>query len=126
MHRLVRLFAVFLFVAFGAGSASAQDATPSSESLLAGQEFPELTVTANDDGLVDAPTSIDAGRYLITLNNTGSNAAELALVGVSDDSTYDATAELYTMAEIGESLRMRSMTWRLPAGCPPHRGSRAR
>lgn len=122
MHRLVRLFAVFLFVAFGAGSASAQDATPSSESLLAGQEFPELTVTANDDGLVDAPTSIDAGRYLITLNNTGSNAAELALVGVSDDSTYDATAELYTMAEIGESLPDAVYDLALAGGVPASPG----
>ncbi len=105
MHRLVRSFAVLVFVAFGAGTASAQDATPSSsESLLAGQGFPELTVTANDDGLVDAPTSIDAGRYLITFENTGGNPAALDFVGVADGTTYDAVAELYATANSGDSI----------------------
>lgn len=89
MQRIIRLVAVFLFIAFGAGSATAQDATPSSESLLAGQGLPELTLTATDDGLIDVPGSIEAGRYLVTFVNDASTDGNVAIIQVPDDMTYD-------------------------------------
>lgn len=104
MQRFTRVFAVFLFVAFGVGSASAQDATPSSESLLAGQGFPELTLTASDDGLIDAPAQVESGRYLITLANTTQGEGELDLVQLTADSTYDETAALYVEASTGDEM----------------------
>ena len=105
MQRFIRLFAVFLFVALGTGPVSAQDATPSpTASLLAGQGFPELSLTVDDNGLVDPPSGVDAGRYLVTLDNTGSQKAAIDFVGVTDSSTYDQTAELYTTAQTDDAF----------------------
>ena len=47
--------------------ASAQDATPATESPFASLGLPELNITVNADGYDGVPESIEAGRYLVTV-----------------------------------------------------------
>ncbi|MBW3633462.1 MAG: hypothetical protein KY456_10600, partial [Chloroflexi bacterium] len=61
-------------VLMGSSGALAQDATPiAGESLFADLGLPELVITATDEGLQLDQSEIEAGRYLVTLNNESSN-----------------------------------------------------
>lgn len=58
----------------------AQDATPaaeSGESLFAGLGLPELTITATEEGFELDQSEIEAGRYLVTLENERSTPEPL-------------------------------------------------
>lgn len=105
MREFIKVITVLLLVASGPSVAVAHDATPAADgSLLAGQGFPELSLTADDNGLTNAPSSVDAGRYLVALDATGTSSASLNLIRVSDDSTYDATAELFVTTYTADEL----------------------
>lgn len=97
MIRWIRLLAVLVIALTSALSASAQSATPVTGGPLLGKAgFPELALSGTDKGLTKAPTSITAGRYLVTLNNTAQDAAELDFVTASDTQSYDSLAKIYT------------------------------
>ena len=69
MKRSFPLLAVCLLLTFAA-PAAAQEATPeASTSILADLGYPELRITAGNDG-VDMPTQVKAGRTLIIYENT--------------------------------------------------------
>jgi hypothetical protein len=81
---MLRRLAVLVVVAtllIGATSiASAQDASPEAGppprdiSLLRALGLPEINLVATDDAITGAPDSVEAGRYLVTLDNQSSNS----------------------------------------------------
>lgn len=75
---------VAVAVALGTGPAvvAAQVSTPTS--IPPALTYPELSVTATDKGFT-LPAEITAGRYLVTLANTGSHLIEAAIVRLPAD-----------------------------------------
>lgn len=71
--RLVAIAATAAIALMGSGGALAQDTTPTGESLFAGLELPEITITATDEGLQLDQSEVEAGRYLVTLVNESSS-----------------------------------------------------
>ena len=97
MIRWIRLLAVLVMALTSALSVSAQSATPVTGGPLLGKAgFPELALSGTDKGLTKAPTSITAGRYLVTLNNTAKDMAEVDFVRAGDTQSYDDLAKIYT------------------------------
>lgn len=96
MIRWIRVLAVLVLALSAAMSVSAQSATPAaSDSLLGKAGFPDLSLKGDDNGLIDAPTSVEAGRYLVTLTNSGEKTNGVDLVGTTDKYDYDAVAKVY-------------------------------
>jgi len=92
--RLVAIAATAALVFMGSTIALAQDATPeaspSGESLFAGLGLPELTITATDEGFELDQSEIEAGRYLVTLNNESANPEVSAgFVQLPEDRTLE-------------------------------------
>jgi hypothetical protein len=75
----------------GSAGALAQDATPTAgESLFAELGLPELVITATDEALELDQSEIEAGRYLVTLNNEGANPMVFAgFVQLAEGMTVD-------------------------------------
>jgi hypothetical protein len=76
MRARIAAIAAALAIAFmGPAAVLAQDATPAAggESLFADLGLPEITVTATDEGFTVEPAEVEAGRYLVTLNNESAN-----------------------------------------------------
>jgi hypothetical protein len=75
--RNVAIVATMAIAFLGSAGAVAQDATPevspAGESLFAELGLPELVITATDAGLELDQSEIEAGRYLVTLNNESAN-----------------------------------------------------
>jgi hypothetical protein len=77
--RIVTIAATASLALLGFAGALAQDATPTAEeSLFAELGLPELTITATDEGLQLDQSEIEAGRYLVTLNNESANPQVVA------------------------------------------------
>jgi hypothetical protein len=78
--RVLGFIAAGALVLMGAAGALAQDATPASagENLFAGLGLPEITVTLTDAGYEASPAEVEAGRYLVTLNNESENPVAFA------------------------------------------------
>src|SRR5215203_30092 len=76
MHsRIVTIAATATLALVGSAGALAQDATPTAgDSLFADLGLPELVITATDEGLQLDQGEIEAGRYLVTLNNESANS----------------------------------------------------
>jgi len=76
MHsRIVTIAATATLALVGSAGALAQDATPTAgDSLFADLGLPELVITATDEGLQLDQSEIEAGRYLVTLNNESENS----------------------------------------------------
>lgn len=88
--RVAMLVVVLALLGANIGAVQAQDATPSAGgSLLADYGYPELVVSATDDGLAD-PGEVAAGLTLITFENGGSIEADLELYAVGDSAGYQA------------------------------------
>lgn len=78
MHSRIVAITVAATIAFmGSAGTLAQDATPGAssagESLFADLGLPELTITATDEGLQLDQSEIEAGRYLVTIENESAN-----------------------------------------------------
>jgi hypothetical protein len=72
--RMVTIAATAAFALLGSAGALAQDATPTAgEGLFAELGLPELVITATDEGLELDQSEVEAGRYLVTLNNESAN-----------------------------------------------------
>jgi hypothetical protein len=90
------LFAILLLllsVPFGAVSAIAQDASPAPSgagpTLLPGLGLPELALTTDGETL-DIPAEIEAGRYYVSLTNTGTELmADLEIYQLPEGLTQD-------------------------------------
>lgn len=81
---------VFALALLGAnmGAVQAQEATPAAGgSLLSDFGYPELVVSATDDGLAD-PGEVAAGLTLITFENDSSVEADLEIYAVGDSAGY--------------------------------------
>jgi hypothetical protein len=86
---------VLITMLFGMSFAgvAAQDATPAADtegpSLLADLGFPELALTT-DGETIELPSEIEAGRYYVTLANTGSElSADIELFQLPEGITID-------------------------------------
>src|SRR5918993_5234551 len=75
MHsRIVTIAATATLALVGSAGALAQDATPTAgDSLFADLGLPELVITATDEGLQLDQSEIEAGRYLVTIENESAN-----------------------------------------------------
>jgi hypothetical protein len=74
----------------GSAGSLAQEGTPAAGGLLAGLGYPELVITATDEGFTLDQTEIPAGRYLVTLANESSNPQVLSgLVQLPEGKTLD-------------------------------------
>ena len=81
------------------GAVQAQDATPSAgDSLLAGFGYPELVLSATDEGFAD-PGEVAAGLTLITFENNGTMEADLELYAVGDSAGYQALLDAVAAAD---------------------------
>lgn len=92
MHsRIVTIAATATLALMGSAGALAQDATPTAgESLFAELGLPELVITATDEALELDQSEIEAGRYLVTLNNEGANPMVFAgFVQLAEGMTVD-------------------------------------
>lgn len=92
--RIIAIAATVAITGMGAAGALAQDATPEAspagESLFADLGLPELTITATDEGLQLDQSEIEAGRYLVTINNESANPQVAAgFVQLSEGTTVD-------------------------------------
>lgn len=69
---LFLVLAVMLTLTTVIHSVTAQEATPgmTAEALAA---YPELRIRATDEGLVEVPSQVEAGRYLMVLENGGTH-----------------------------------------------------
>lgn len=88
-------------------AAAAQDASPEASadtgpSLLADLGYPELALTT-DGTTLDVPSEIEAGRYHVTLTNTGSDVmADLELYQLPEGVTPDDLLAAFQEEEIPE------------------------
>ena len=78
MHsRIVAIVGTAAIALLGSAGAMAQDATPAAstggEGLFADLGLPELVITATDEGLQLDQSEIEAGRYLVTIENESAN-----------------------------------------------------
>src|SRR5688500_5309142 len=92
MHsRIVTIAATATLTLVGSVGALAQEATPTAgESLFADLGLPELVLTATDEGLQLDQSEIEAGRYLVTLNNESANPQVAAsFVQLAEGRTVD-------------------------------------
>ncbi len=90
----------------------AQDATPEApQSLLAGLGYPELHITAGDDG-VELPAQVNAGRTLIVYENVGEESTHPFLLRLPDDISIDQA-----LADLGPEA-MEPPAWFLDADFP--------
>jgi hypothetical protein len=87
MRRQILAFAAAAAVALaGSAATAAQDGTPVGEAspvaggLFDGLGLPELTITVTDDGYSLDQTEVEAGRYLVTLNNESENPQVFAWI----------------------------------------------
>jgi hypothetical protein len=73
--RILALVAAAAIAVLGSAGVLAQEATPAAtgERLFADLGLAEITVTATDEGFTVEPAEVEAGRYLVTLNNEGAN-----------------------------------------------------
>ena len=68
---LFAILSLCLFLPLSAASiATAQDATPASRDAFAGLDLPTLDITITADAYEGIPTSIPAGRYVVTVHAT--------------------------------------------------------
>lgn len=89
IHRIVGVIIGFMLLVSGPGAAIAQEGTPDgSGSLLSGYGYPELAVTATDDGIAD-PGEVEAGLTLITFTNDSTVEADLELYPIADSAAYE-------------------------------------
>ena len=87
MHRGIgALLAFLLTLVVGLASVSAQEATPDGESLLAGLGYPELVITTDGTDFT-VPAELEAGRYHLVLENTGTLSGELNITRVPEGMT---------------------------------------
>jgi len=95
MHaRIVAIVATVAIAFLGSAGALAQDASPEAspvgESLFAGLGLPDLVITATDEGFELDQSEIEAGRYLVTLNNESANPEVSAgFVQLPEDRTLE-------------------------------------
>ncbi|MBA2597544.1 MAG: hypothetical protein H0V00_13060 [Chloroflexia bacterium] len=95
MHsRLVAVAATAAIALMAPTGALAQDATPMAspvgESLFAELGLPELTITVTDEGIEIDRSDIEAGRYLVTLNNESAEPEVFAgFVQIPEDRTLE-------------------------------------
>src|SRR5215204_660539 len=95
MHsRILAIVGTVAIALLGSAGAMAQDATPegsaAGESLFAGLGLPELAITATDAGLELDQSEIEAGRYLVTLNNeSGNPEVSAGFVQLPEDRTLE-------------------------------------
>lgn len=92
--RIVTITATAAIALMGSAGAGAQDATPMAspvgESLFADLGLPELTITVTDEGAEIDQSEVEAGRYLVTLNNETAEPEVFAgFVQLPDDRTID-------------------------------------
>jgi hypothetical protein len=92
--RMVTIAATVALAFIGSAGALAQDATPEAspggESLFADLGLPELTITATDEGLQLDQSEIEAGRYLVTIQNESANPQVFAgFVQLPEGTTVD-------------------------------------
>ncbi|HYH11066.1 MAG TPA: hypothetical protein VD789_01835 [Thermomicrobiales bacterium] len=87
------------------GVATAQETSPAVSSdgdgLLAQLGYPELALSTDGEGL-DVPTEIEAGRYHLTLSNTGSDlSADVELYQPPEGMTSDDLLTAFEEVEVG-------------------------
>ncbi len=88
--RIMALAATAALALFASAGALAQDATPVVESMFADLGLPELTITITDESVEIDQSEIEAGRYLVTLNNESANPEVFAgFVQLPEDRTLD-------------------------------------
>jgi len=88
--RFLSIIAAGGLLVLGGATALAQDATPTASNLFADLGLPELTVTATAEGFALSETEVEAGRYLVTLNNETENPDLAAgFVRLVDGKTLD-------------------------------------
>jgi hypothetical protein len=118
--RVVAIAATATLTFLGSAGALAQDATPTTgESLFADLGLPELTITATDEGLQLDQSEIEAGRYLVTLNNESANPqvaagfVQLPEGGTIEDLSFaDEVAAGTPVPEQGPSPeQMEGLSW---------------
>ncbi|HEV2526926.1 MAG TPA: hypothetical protein VGT61_00530 [Thermomicrobiales bacterium] len=93
-HRIPSLVAGLALLAAVSAPVAAQDSpgTPDAgSSALAGLGYPEIVITATDDGL-DVPDTIAPGLTLVTFENDGTSRAALEVYAVDDQAGYDELA----------------------------------
>lgn len=94
--RLLRVITILVLAFSWAMSASAQDSTPvAGGKLLTQLGLPELNLVGTDEGLSHPSSSVEAGRYLISLDVTAKHSADLALAMATDKYSYDDLAKLF-------------------------------
>src|SRR5918993_4140276 len=121
MHsRIVTIAATATLALMGSAGALAQDATPrAGDSLFADLGLPELVITATDEGLQLDQSEIEAGRYLVTLNNESANPqvgagfVQLPEGGAIEDLSFaDEVAAGTPIPEEGPSPeQMEGLSW---------------
>jgi len=91
MRRLFAVALVMLTLAIGSPTVIAQDATPAtSTSMLAALGFPELHIeVAGTTYKTPPPAQVPAGRYLITLTNSGEESWHGFLLRLPENATID-------------------------------------
>ena len=95
MHsRIVAIVGTAAIALLGSAGAMAQDATPAAStggvSLFADLGLPELVITATDEGLQLDQSEIEAGRYLVTIENEGANPQVFAgFVQLPEETTVE-------------------------------------
>lgn len=88
VHRVPLLAVALAVMGANIGAVQAQESTPATGgSLLSSYDYPEVAVSATDDGLAD-PGEIAAGLTLITFENDSSVEADLELYAVGDRAGY--------------------------------------
>lgn len=94
MKRLVMLATLLLLLGLTSQGIAAQDAAPAAEgtpssALLEGLGYPTFSISY-DGSTVTAPTTVDAGRYLVDFSNTAGSPPQIAtFLGATADHPVD-------------------------------------
>jgi len=111
MKHAISLVSVFILLAL-ASPVTAQEATPQAfSSILAALGYPELHITAGDDG-VKIPDHVNAGRTLIVYENVGQESFHPMMLRLPDAVSIDEA-----MADLGPEA-MEPPAWFLEADFP--------
>ncbi len=97
MGKIFGMIAALLLLLSGSAAALAQDATPAARGSAMFADtmgLPELRITASDTALEGVPAETAAGRYLVTLTNSGSEDAAAGFLQLPEGVTAADLAAL--------------------------------